>query len=476
MTNIIDRHKKQRTTQLVPVSSPYQTLYGLRENPFPAIALFTPASGDPRRNGSIYDKEFRADEERRFLELFIQPPTGDAPVPLGFVRVDPQAGLRGTGKSSFLNHIMHRINNADWENWPSRPEDPSLSALAVHVLPEPRRQKHFWQFVRLVFETLSERQLMGSIDVEFKAALLLQLVSEQQVDALSMVADMSERLASPTAFVGLLNELGISQSAFANAAEIAITAEGGATQNLFVRDFLKANCDLVALWTEWRRISLATSDYQWRVHGSEWLVDGLVPILAVAGYVRFIIILDEFEKIYLQQTAREREAFLDELRQCFYERDSVAVRKGCITTVLTTHPSIDRYLKDVWSRVGLDNLAPLSPDRMPYISVELGKSNLANLRTLLAQYLDQYRLAEVPRGSIYPFATDALDPAMETASFYPRGTLWYAHAILRKAAAEGIQPPISRAFVDEFLQSGQRPPTAAEDESFILPDFDIELK
>lgn len=476
MGAIIDRHKKLRAAQPVPATSPYQMLYGLRENPFPVMALFTPTSGDPRRNGVIYDKAFRAGEERRFLELFIQPPTGDTPVTLGFVRVDREAALRGTGKSSFLNHIMHRINNADWENWPSRPEDASLSALAVHVLPEPRRQKRFWQFVRLVFETLSYRQLLGRIDAEFRAALLFQLVSAQQVDDLSTTTDLSERLTSPTAFGGLLAELGISQSAVDEAAKSALVKEGGDPQNLLFADFLKAGCDLSGLWEEWRRSGLAASDYQWRVHGSDWLVDGLVPILAVAGYSRFLILLDEFEKIYLQQTAREREEFLDELRQCFYERDSVAVRKGYISTVLTTHPSIDRYIKDVWSRVGLDNLAPLSPDRMPHISVELGKSTKTQLGGMLTQYLDQYRIGEAHKGSVYPFANGALDVAMDAAALYPRGSLWYAHSILRKAAEERLQPLIQTAFVNEFLKTGQRPPVSVEDESFVLPETAANLK
>ena len=52
--------------------TPYQRLYGLRENPFPTLALFAPLSDDPRRDGRIYDDSFRQEEEKAFLNLFVQ--------------------------------------------------------------------------------------------------------------------------------------------------------------------------------------------------------------------------------------------------------------------------------------------------------------------------------------------------------------------------------------------------------------------
>src|SRR5512143_3463439 len=100
-----ERQQQLQDTEPADLETPYQRLYGLRENPFPTLALFAPSVDDPRRNGTIYDHQFRWDEERYFFEMFVQSPTGDRPIELGFVRLDLQAGGRGNGKSAFLHHL-----------------------------------------------------------------------------------------------------------------------------------------------------------------------------------------------------------------------------------------------------------------------------------------------------------------------------------------------------------------------------------
>jgi hypothetical protein len=141
------------------------------------------------------------------------------------------------------------------------------------------------------------------------------------------------------------------------------------------------------------------------------------------------------------------------------------VRAQFITTVLSIHPSIETYLKNPWARVGLHQLAPLAPDEIKRISVELGKSSQERLTHLLITYLDYFRSPDDPeRGSIFPFATGALGPAMVKARLYPRDTLRLAHAILRKAAIEGVPPPIGVELVEKFLSSGEETQPEDEDE------------
>src|SRR5688500_17067299 len=137
MSNVFTRQQKLKGAQIGTPESPYQTLYGLRENPFPSLALFTSSDTDPRQNGTIYDQEFRAQEEKLFFERFVLPPTGDRPLRLGFIRLEPQAGGRGNGKSTFLHRIMVRINKRDWRGWSQDTENPKLYGFAVHLLPGP---------------------------------------------------------------------------------------------------------------------------------------------------------------------------------------------------------------------------------------------------------------------------------------------------------------------------------------------------
>jgi hypothetical protein len=461
------KERKERQT-------PYQLLYGLRENPFPTLALFSPSIVDPRRDGRIYDESFRQEEEKAFLKLFVSPQAGDRPLELGFVRVDPSAGGRGNGKSVFLHHIAERINNQDWEDdWGLEDGDPALFSLAVHILPEPRKQRRFWQLIYLLFETLAGSNLFAAIDANFRAALLYHLLSGDQTEELLGREEeaINKSLSSNNLFFDLLGEFDLSRVAFTEEAERQIqTVAASALNSRFMSDFKLVDFSLFDLWGKWRDQGFAPNDYQWRKYGIELFTSGLVPTMIVAGYSRLFVLLDEFEKIYIYQSNRERDEFLDSLRQYFYERDSAIVRNRFVTTVLTIHPSIYGYLRGNWQRVGLDNLAPLDTKRMSSCSVELGASTMPKLERLLITYIDYFRIeGNGNYGTLYPFSEGALEPAIEAARFYPRGALWYAHMILRKAATEGISPPISRDFVEGFVSEGEKPPVEDEDALFQLP-------
>jgi hypothetical protein len=73
------------------------------------------------------------------------------------------------------------------------------------------------------------------------------------------------------------------------------------------------------------------------------------------------------------------------------------------------------------------------------------------------------------------FSDDAFAPAVEAARFYPRGTLWYAYELIQKAAKEEAPAPISRGFVEEFIQGGVQPPQEADDVFFNLPPAENDL-
>ncbi len=465
--------------------NPYLRLYGLRENPFPTQALFSPTIDDPRCDGRIYDEAFRWEEEKRFFELFVQPPTGDRPISLGFIRLDPQAGGRGNGKSVFLHHVAEQINKQGWPaDWPTDPDSTDLFALAVHILPEPRRQRRFWQFIHLIFETCASEGLFPEIDEQFRASILLRLLTEAQIVELASRPsnEISALLRVDDGFRGFLDEQDITQQEFNAEAEHQLRQVGEATLSYgregFLSQFSAVNFSLTKLWAAWQQGGVVGHAYRWRNVGARWFTDGLVPVLIVAGYRRFYLLLDEFEKIYVSQNGREREEFLDSLRQYFYERDSTAVRYQYVSTVLTVHPSIDRYLADHWVRVGLENIAPLDPGRIRQRSVILGPSDVNKLSHLLAEYIDYFRQEpdDKHRETLYPFADDALEPAMEAARFYPRGTLWYAYELIRKAAEEEVVPPITRRFVEEFIEAGYKPPVDSEDALFELPPSTSDLQ
>ena len=469
------QQKRQRAARPAEHANTYQSLYGLRENPFPSLALFTPEVNDPRRNGEIYDPLFRWEEEKRFLEMFIQPPSGDQPTQLGFVRLDPQAGGRGNGKSIFLHRIMQRINQQEWEDWPSKPDDPGLFCLGVHVLPEPKKQRRFWELVLLIFETLSEQGLMAEVDRQLRASILLDLIPE--VIEQRSNEQINQALNTEAAYSALLEEYHFSVQAFSEKLRGRVE-QFQPDQNYFLENFYANQCSLEAAWKHWCETGITGSAFQWRKNGIEWLTNGLAAILLAAGYQRLLILLDEFEKIYTSQSNRERDEFLDGLRQYFFERPSTAVKYQLITAILTIHPSIYSYVSNNWRRVGLDNLAPLEVERINHVSVELGASSVQNLTHLLIYYMDWFRADpdDIRKGSEYPFEKEALQPMIEAARYYPRGALWYAYHILQNAANDQVKAPISTKFVQAFIQSGEKPPQEADDLLFQLPLTQTDLQ
>lgn len=459
MTNPFSRHQKLNATLSPTPENPYRALYGLRDNPFPALALYN-AGDDPRVNGEIYDAEFRAEEERQFFDLFVKRSTGDDPVRIGFLRLDPQAGGRGNGKSIFLHRMMMRLNARDWPAGQGDTDDPERSVLALHLLPSPRSQSSFHQLLRLVFETLCGEEtdagrprLVQQVDREIRSALLVHLLDAEALSELAQRPNLEEELTTGDGFPELLADAGIDAPRWRRAAEELLLRISPMSQgNQFVRDLVERDGSVERTWRAWRLHGRAGSDPLWRKHGSDWFANGLVPALMLAGYRRLYVLLDEFEKIYVHQTTRQREEFLDLFRQVFYERDSVAVRRKYVVSVLSIHPSIETYLQAHWQRVGLDGMAPIAPNEIARIAVTLGPATPRLTQHLLVTYMDHFRVpGDRHRGAAYPFESDALTHIMDKGRYYPRNTLRYAHLVLQHACAQQQPAPITGAFAKRFL-------------------------
>lgn len=448
----------------------YTKLYGLRENPFPSLAIFQTAVPDPRRNGEIYDPEFRRDEERRFFRLFVQPEAPD-PLGIGFLRLDPQAGGRGNGKSTFLHRLMLRVNNQDWGDWSTNNADPQLFGLAVHVLPEPRRVKSFSDLVHHVFQTLvlrgvhsKDKTLADKVGVDLHAAVLFSMLGADELDDLLKLPpeQITSSLETRDGLEKLLADRNLDWDEYDAEARKLLFGGDAPVDSELLETLASTGWQVTALC----KALLTRSPYRWQQNGARWLVHGLLPLLMNAGYRRFYLFIDEFERIYISQTSKKRDEFLDSFRHHLYESSSSAVAKKFVSTLLTIHPSIDNYLLSNWARTGLEQLAPLTKPRTGKHTISLGASSVEKLDHLLITYMDYFRIDSAHMGSPHPFAAGAMEPAMAAARYFPRTTLWYAYMILHHAASAGIGAPISRRFVEDFLVDNPTPPEDDDDDWF----------
>lgn len=460
--------------------NPYAKLYGLRENPFPSLAIFQTAVPDPRRNGEIYDPEFRRDEEKRFFRLFVQPDSRD-PLGIGFLRLDPQAGGRGNGKSTFLHRLMLRVNNQDWEDWSINTNDPQLFGLAVHVLPEPRSVKSFAHLVQHVFKSLmirgalsKDKNLANKVDVDFHAAVLFSMLGDDELKGLLEMPpeELTSSLETRDGLGRLLAGCNLDWDGYDDAARKLLSSSDAPVDPEVLDTLASAEWQVTGLCKE----LLAKSSYRWQQNGARWLIHGFLPLLMAAGYRRFYLLIDEFERIYISQTSRKRDEFLDSFRHHLYESPSAAVARKFVSTLLTIHPSIDDYLLANWARTGLEQLAPLTKPRTPTHTISLGASNTQKLDHLLITYMDYFRIDEAHHGTPHPFEEGAMEPAMTAARFYPRTTLWYAYEILHQAVTSSVAAPIPRRFVEDFVADHPTPPEDEEDRLFAtLPSSRADL-
>ena len=117
----------KRGSQQTP--SPYVRL-GLKDLPFPVMAVADPYNTDPRRNGAIYAEEPVRPSIEKFERLLIRPNDFQNRVRLAYLwsRGDQETG-RGMGKTALLRYFRQRIN----QDWGQTEFNGQFSALVVYV-------------------------------------------------------------------------------------------------------------------------------------------------------------------------------------------------------------------------------------------------------------------------------------------------------------------------------------------------------
>lgn len=317
--NPLERQKNlQKANPPVEQKNAYQDLYGLREIPSLQWRYFRRTStiraamarsttlNSARKKKSNSSRCSSARQRRSSHAIGIYPS-----------RPTSRRARQWQVRFSAPNHATN--DGQDWEGeWVTNADDPNLFCLGVHVLPEPKKQKRIWEF-----SVWSSRpcpiKLFAEIDKQLRAAMIINLLTEEQMTELGSlpVEELNQSLSDVQGFSNLLTKYDITFSGFVDLVKLP-GKNSTWRKSLFATNFLENNCSLTAIWADWVNKGIAGNDYKWRKEGVEWLTNGIVPVMLVAGYRRLIILLDEFEKIYISQNARERDEFLDGLRQYFF--------------------------------------------------------------------------------------------------------------------------------------------------------------
>lgn len=397
--------------------------FGLKENPFPKSPTVNPTSGDPRENGCIYCENLRQIEQTQFERLFVPLPNRPEPRQMAFLMDYATRRGRGIGKTAFLTHQRRRI----MQDLGDRLTDGNYVIMASHLVPSggiwaPRK---FWQFVRLISNSLNADLCI--------ATAIWRLRAFSGVIPDSVLADVNQgNLADTLGNDGWLYNREVDVLFTLNQAVLrALTSVGiheeiaeklaqfGHSPLEFEKQFLR-HC----------------SDPWWRQEGYAFVFDQLARLFEVSSINRVLLLVDEVEKIVVNQNRNERTAFVDDVRRCFVDGAFTSVRNRTYGVLWTIHPYVQEIWRPYWHSAGLDRICPIGGATSDDFTVYFYpmKPDEAAI-PLVQEYMDFYRLDTNSSGSLTPFSEGAVIAALEKSDGLPGPML----TLLRIALDRAVQ-------------------------------------
>ena len=425
----------RRSTQ--PGDSIYAKL-GLKDLPFPTVAVSDPYNDDPRRNGTIYAENPVRSSIQKFEGLLIKPNDFQNRVRLAYLwsKGDQESG-RGMGKTALLRYFRQRINH----DWGHTEFNGQFSALVVYVSFPNQVDRRYME--QLALAGLADICKSGVLDAS-RAALRLQYLTDQQVQRVVETPDGSEDLGN------LLNDGILEQNKIDPLRldgevadrlrregiqyEAALRLSQGGFEE-YLRSFRKTH-SLEPLYVprDTRILDLSRS----------FLFNDVVLYLRVAGFQGGYLFIDDIENLVDQMPRRSRVQFAKDFALCTVRPQYANVNHNFFSCVLTTHQASSIALAAAWGEAGLSGIARLDPNDPN--SVELPLPNPEEARQIVIAHLDYYRVSPDDVGTIKPFTEDGIQALLKN-SQHPRILLTTAAAILSRAAQEGISL-LDAAFVN----------------------------
>lgn len=405
-------------TRRVPAAEPSSKFapFALASNPFPIQPAAEFGSLDARNNGQIFDPSIRPDKVQQFRDRFLHVRFGDDHILLGYLMsLGAVESTRGMGKTAMLLHFARELNR-DFGP-PFTADDQRV--VAIYVSP-PQTAKKFaqlaWLSVRAFVEQVS-RDVMVSVLIEAQAAGYVELLrSDDPAELVNPSYLESTNVDMLAARVGLHSYLvtkGVSEQ-FASA---LVRGWGDPRETLSGLDAMP----------ERRRTALST----------EWFFDDVVNLLRSGGFTGLFWFVDELENVVNGQNARESITWAKELRTQLLDSPTAARQYRFVFPVFVTHTVVHNALSQAWSRSGLEQFAPMHRETDIY-TVQLEELTPAGSKTLIQAYLDYFREDDETRGTLLPFADDAVPRLAALCNYHPREILRQAHLLLERAAQDGV--------------------------------------
>ena len=428
--------------------SPYASL-GLKDLPFPVMAVSDPYNIDPRRNGAIYAEETVRSSIERFEQLLIRPNDFGNRARLAYLwsRGDQETG-RGMGKTALLRYFRQRIN----QDWGQTEFSGRFSALVVYVsFPSQVRQRYMGQLALSALVDICKSQVLEPS----RASLRLQQLTEQQSQQVMTNSDGSEDPAN------LLND----DILHANGIDV-LDLNKRVKDHLLSEGIQGDSAATLAVGTFEDHLKSFRKDYSLEPfyvprdtkileYSRNLLFNDMVLYLRAAGFQGGYLFIDDIENLVDQMTRRHRLEFAKEFALCTVRPNYANGTHNFFSCVLTTHQQASVALSAAWGEAGLAGIARLDPNDPN--SVELPLPSIDQARGIIIAHLDYYRDNPEDMGTIKPFTEDGV-AALLINRQHPRILLTTAASVVSRAAQEGLTS-IDASYVNSTIENTPLQPT-----------------
>lgn len=444
---------------VLPAPNPFER-FGLKHNPFPDRPGVIPDNDDPRLNGSIYRADLRQAEQEKFERLLIPRPARPDADPMAFLMDAATRFGRGVGKTAFLNHQRQRIM-ADLGDALTRG---SQVLFAVHILPpSDGRCRKFWQFCRLMGETMNDQGIVAQTLWRLRAfsdcipeSVLTQVgndpqstignnewLAQQHVDVVGKLSPQVQRT---------LVNAGVDES-------LAVAlAKHGHDPESFRQCFLQT-----------------LSEYRWRQQGGQWLFNDLVRAFRAAGFTRGLLLVDDFERIVVHQNSKERLSFIENIRYYFLDGPFESTRSKFYSVLWTIHPYVQELLVSHWNTAGMERFCALGGELAAEHTIDFRPLETQAAVPLVLEYLNRARLSDQDRDQLQPFDHEAVVEALRLVKGLPGFML----ALLSRVMEHAVQsnwPHVDKDRIREVFQQEPPPPADEEVSRPSLPPAQVDLR
>ncbi len=426
----------------------YRTL-GLRDLPFPNVAVLDPYNTDPRRNGAIYAEEPMRSSIDKFESLLIRPNDFQNRVRLAYLwsKGDNETG-RGIGKTALLRYFRQRIN----QDWGYTIYDGQFSALVVYVSFRSQVDRRYME--QLALSALVDICKCGVLDSS-RAALRIQELSEEQAHKVMLNPDGSEDPGN-VLNDALLWEHGIDADAIDESVYRQLMKQGvhrdsaSALSRGTFEDYLRSFRRDYSLEPLYVPRDTKILDYS-----RSFLFNDIVLYLREAGYAGGYLFVDDIENLVDLMPRRHRIEFAKEFALCTVRPGYANGEHNFFSCVLTTHQQASVGLSAAWGEAGLSGIARLDPNDPS--SVELPLPSADQAKAIIVAHLDYYRENPADNGTAKPFSEDGIAALLKNRQ-HPRILLTTAASVVSRAADEGLST-IDAPFVERAIEATNVQPT-----------------